>query len=179
MGKEEDTRAQLLSEDYLLMDEPIQNCDFSFETVKQAYRVQPLFNPKLKFKMIDQESSCWQELWLRDIPDLLQPKHISKLIDEKGVVVGLISEQIEAISRVIAYNKSDLIQKVYHIGQTYKESASTKNQFERMRPAPKGSTTACFALVNPNLKARSEIQSLAFMSNEELMLEVDLLRLTE
>jgi len=59
--------------------------------------------------MIEQESSCWQELWLRDIPDLLQPKHIPKLIDEKGVVVGLLSEQIEAFSRVIAYNKSELL----------------------------------------------------------------------
>jgi len=48
-----------------------------------------------------------------------------------------------------------------------------------MRLAPKGSTTACFALVSPNLKARSEIKPLAFMSSEELMLEVDLLRLTD
>jgi len=68
---------------------------------------------------------------------------------------------------------------VYHIGQTYKESASAKNQFERMRPAPKGSTTACFAVVSPNLKARSEIKPLASISHEELMLEVDLLRMTE
>jgi hypothetical protein len=85
MGKEEDTRAQLLSEDYLLMEDPSENCDCPCELTQQAYRIQPLF----KFKLIEQESSCWQELCLRNIPDLLQPKHISKLIDEKGVVVGL------------------------------------------------------------------------------------------
>jgi len=29
MGKEEDTRAQLLSEDYLLMEDPSENCELA------------------------------------------------------------------------------------------------------------------------------------------------------
>ena len=40
----------------------------------------------------------------------------SKLIDERGVVVGLQPELIDSLSRHIAYQKFKLTQKMFHIG---------------------------------------------------------------
>ena len=51
-----------------------------------------------------------------------------------------------------------------------------------MRLAPKSNSTACFAVISPyssTLKARTELQTLSEMSMEELMLEVDFLRICD
>lgn len=47
---------------------------------------------------------------------------------------------------------------------------------ERKRLAPKGVTQACLAIINPNLKSRKQTQTLSEMSQEELLLEVELIR---
>ena len=69
---------------------------------------------------------------------------------------------------------------MYYIGQTYASSAFAKLPADRKKLAPKSENRACFVLVNPNynvLKPRTEIDSLFKMSDEELMLEVDLIRM--
>ena len=68
---------------------------------------------------------------------------------------------------------------MFHIGQTFTASAFSESQIERMRLAPKSNTTACFAIVSPTLKARTELQTLSEMSMEELMMEVDFLRISD
>ena len=79
---------------------------------------------------------CWQSLNIRNFPELLQPKDISKFVDERGVVVGLQPELIDAISHKIADSKSKLMQKMYHIGKTYSSSIFSKVAVERLRLAP-------------------------------------------
>lgn len=46
---------------------------------------------------------------------------------------------------------------MYHIGQTFTSSAFSKIPHERRMPAPKGENHACFTLVSPTVKPRSEI----------------------
>ena len=70
---------------------------------------------------------------------------------------------------------------MYHIGQTYTSSAFAKTNLERKKLAPKSENLACFAFVNPMLAngSRSEIESLSKMSEEELMLDVEILRVCD
>mmetsp|Transcript_10996 Transcript_10996/g.14870 ORF Transcript_10996/g.14870 Transcript_10996/m.14870 type:complete len:100 (-) Transcript_10996:1601-1900(-) len=46
----------------------------------------------------------------------------------------------------------------------------------RKRLAPKGETHACFVMVDPRAERRSWVETLGQMPEEELMLEVDLIR---
>ena len=71
------------------------------------------------------------------------------------------------------------MQKMYHIGKTYSSSIFSKVAVERLKIAPKSENHACFALTSPCNKPRSEIQTLSQMSDEELMLEVEMLRVCD
>ena len=71
------------------------------------------------------------------------------------------------------------MQKMYNIGQTHISSAFAKSLFEKRKLAPKSENHACFVLVSPNTSKRSEIETLSMMSEEELMLEVELLRVCD
>ena len=83
---------------------------------------------------------------------------MARFIDERGVVVGLQPELIDAIARHVAHAKQRTTQKVYCIGQTFQPSANQAIQYEKMKLAPKGTTNACIALLNPGAEAsRSEI----------------------
>ena len=68
---------------------------------------------------------------------------------------------------------------MYHIGQTHISSAFAKLPFEKRKLAPKSENHACFVLVSPNVSKRSEIEPVSQMSEEELMLEVEVLRVCD
>ena len=135
------------------------------------------------------EGSCWQELTIKNMRDLLQPLDTFKLVDERGVVVGLQPVMIDAFARQIASIRAKTMQKMYHIGQTHISSAFAKIPFEKRKLAPKSENHACFALVSApsffNAKAktgcnrRSEIEPLCQMGEEELMFEVDTVRMCD
>lgn len=107
------------------------------------------------------------------MPELLQPKTASKLIDENGIVVSLQPNLIDTVSRQMAYARSKLLQKVYHIGPTYTKEPSN------VKLAPKSENKACFALVSPVPKKQSEVETLSQMSIEEHMLEVEMIRICD
>lgn len=93
-----------------------------------------------------------------------------------GVVVGLQPEIIDAISREIAMTRSKVPQKMYHIGQKFTTTAFSRTQ----KLAPNSENHACFTLVNPKIKSpRSELETLSEMSDEEMMLEVEALRICD
>ena len=112
--------------------------------------------------------------------DLIQPVNICKLVDERGVVVGLQPELIDAISRQIAIQKSKVLHKIHSICPIYTSSVFQKMAVERRKLAPKGENHACFTIVSPNTREkRNEIQTLSEMGDEELMLEVEILRICD
>lgn len=150
-----------------------------------ASKVKPLYD------LMDAQGqgSCWQELNVKGLKDLIQPSDLFKLIDERGFVLGLQPLLIDAFSRMIAAQKSKLMQKMYHIGQTYSSSAFAKHPFLNRKIAPQSENHACFVLVSHNLPStpsatnsrsrRSQIEAVCKMSEEELMLEVDALRVCD
>ena len=71
------------------------------------------------------------------------------------------------------------MQKMYYIGQSYASSAFAKLSADRKKLAPKSENRACFVIANPNQmsnNARTEIESLSEMGDDELMLEVEAIR---
>lgn len=70
---------------------------------------------------------------------------------------------------------------MYHVGPTYVSNAFAKITVMQQKRclAPNGETHACMALVNPNYKARTELQTLSQMSEEELIMEVELIRILD
>lgn len=57
-----------------------------------------------------------------------------------------------------------------------------RQESDRANPpklAPRGENNACFALVCPNLQKRHETHTLSEMSDAELMMEVDILRICD
>ena len=68
---------------------------------------------------------------------------------------------------------------MYHIGQKFTSSAFSKIPIERRKLAPNCENHACFTLVSPKIKPRSEIETLGEISDEELMLEVEALRILD
>ena len=46
----------------------------------------------------NRKGSCWQELVIKNIPELLEPKHASKLLDQTGIVVGLQPQLLDPIA---------------------------------------------------------------------------------
>jgi len=81
----------------------------------------------------------------------------------------------------MAQTRPQLLSKVYSIGQTFKSSARQASQIgvDLVKLAPKGENHACFACVSPNMPKRHETHTLSKMSEGELMLEVDLLRICD
>ena len=112
---------------------------------------------------------------MRNKPEWIQPRDVCKLIDRMGIVVGLQPELIDAISREVAMSRSKVAQKVYHIGQKFICPAFRKTQ----KLAPDSENHACFTLVNPKITFRSELRTLSEMSDEELMLDVEALRICD
>ena len=72
-------------------------------------------------------------------------------------------------------SRSKIAQKVYHIGQKFTSSAFSRTQ----KLAPNSENHACFTLVNPKITFRTELRTLSEMSNEELMLDVEALRICD
>jgi len=64
-------------------------------------------------------------------------------------------------------------QKLYHIGQKF----TTFKRSQKLAPCEE--LHACFTLINPKVQRRSEVQSLSQMSDEELMMEVEVLRVCD
>ena len=76
------------------------------QTTEKSSIVKPLFD----FRMLTQsQGSCWQELSIKNMCELIQPLNTFKLVDQRGVVVGLQPVLIDAISRQIASNRSKLM----------------------------------------------------------------------
>ena len=71
---------------------------------------------------------------------------------------------------------------MYYIGQTYASSAFAKLPIDRKKLAPTSENRACFVIANPNcltVSNRTEIDSLSEMSDEELMIEVEIIRMLD
>ena len=146
-SKHSEESIRLLSEDFLVHD--------GLKDVNRAgdeNQVTPLFEIRLP-KHDKQVASCWQQFTIRNNPEVIQPRDVCKLIDRMGVVVGLQPELIDAISREVAMTRSKTMQKMYHIGQKFTTTAFRKTQ----KLAPNSENHACFTLVNPKIKPRSEL----------------------
>ena len=93
--------SRIFSEDFLVQDGAAQDntgCSTNQDTVNnKKSRVKPLLEVRLPKNT--SRRSCWQELNICNMPELLHPPNIFKLVDERGVVVGLQPELIDAISR--------------------------------------------------------------------------------
>jgi len=175
--KSEEFKYRLHSDDFLILDGGglKRSGDESMTASDLGAQVKPFFD--LRFPGPG-KGSCWQSLTVRRLPELTDIKSACKLFDQRGIVVGLQPELIDAFSLYVAQNKFKLLQKMYHVGQTYVSNTFAKIRVaqERLCLAPQGQTQVCFALVNPNFKSRSELASLSEMSEVEFMMEIELLR---
>ena len=101
-SKYSDESCRLLSEDFLVYDgnDDVVN-NQCHNSVTESARVMPLLEFRLP-KQQGKAASCWQHFNIRNMPDLLQPMNACKLVDQRGVVVGLQPQLIDAISREVA-----------------------------------------------------------------------------
>ena len=61
------------------------------------------------------------------MPELLQTADACKLIDERGVVVGLQHSFVDEMALQVAQTKPSMLQKIFHIGQSFTSSAASKD----------------------------------------------------
>ena len=79
---------RLLTDDYLVLDgdDTLKKGLDGCPTQDTPLKVRPLF--ELGFPL-QGGLSCWQELTIRKLPELLEQKSACKLLDQAGIVVGL------------------------------------------------------------------------------------------
>ena len=124
--------------------------------------------------------SSWQQLRLKNLEAC---PSTFKVIDESGIVLALQPDLIDGLARQVARQQLAVPQKVFQIGQTFRVPTADFDRTTKYKMGfgPRSRHAASLCIVQ-QLKAdelRSETQTLCQMSQQELMQEVEILRLCE
>ena len=156
------SEAQLLCDDFLAMDA-------REEEVKAVFDFD-----------IPGRRSSWQQLRLTHLE--ASPSTF-KVIDESGIVLALQPDLISGLARKVAGRQPAVLQKVYQMGQTFRVRGADCAGGTKVKmgfgPRSRYEATLCIVQQQKADDLRGETQTLCQMGQQELMQEVEILRLCE